>query len=223
MAIRWREHEHEEIDRQIAEDADAPNVLRNCGLLKFWLCPSIRMQHELLQLLIGYWDEDLELFQIDGENINLDLEDIYFVTGLSRRGAVPNLKSVKGLPMFTMDEYIAAHCPEGTAKVGTQVPISMIQSIPLKAVLLGIARVTGDAAPHRASRAQMYYALHCMGGTVYDWCSLMLTEMKSQLTSYMKGKAKEFRYGSILVAFFLERVPAMRPRVDHIHDGRTEP
>ena len=125
--------------------------------------------------------------------------------------------------MLTVDEYIAAHYAEGAENAGTQVPVKMVRSLPLQAVLYGIAWVTGDATPHHASRVQMYYATQCMGGAVYDWCSIMLAGMKSQLTSYRTGKIKEFRYGSILVAYFLERVPQMRPRVDRIRDGRVEP
>ena len=59
MAIRWRECEHEEIENLIIESADSLDALRNCRLLKFWMCPSIRTQLELLQLLVGYWDADL--------------------------------------------------------------------------------------------------------------------------------------------------------------------
>ena len=40
-----------------------------------------------------YWDPDLESFQIDGMSLTIEVEDIYFITGLSRRGEVVNLHS----------------------------------------------------------------------------------------------------------------------------------
>jgi len=48
--------------------------------------------------------------------------------------------------------------------------------------------------------------------TVFDCCTPLLANLKSQLTSIKKGQAKNFRYGTILCSFF-ERVPALHPRV----------
>ena len=48
---------------------------------------------------------------------------------------------------------------------------------------------------------------------VFDWCTLLLTNMKSQLTSIQKGQTKNFGYGTILCSFFFEKVPGLRPKL----------
>jgi hypothetical protein len=40
----------------------------------------------LLQFLVDYWDPDSESFNLDGKPLRIEVEDIYFLTGLSRRG-----------------------------------------------------------------------------------------------------------------------------------------
>ena len=49
MVIEWREQEHGEEDELAMENETCMNALRNCGLKKFFLTPSIRAQPELLQ------------------------------------------------------------------------------------------------------------------------------------------------------------------------------
>ena len=58
-------------------------------------------------MLVDYWDPNLESLHIDGMSLTIEVEDIYFITGLSRRGEVVNLRS-RGLEGgLTIDEYIA--------------------------------------------------------------------------------------------------------------------
>ena len=63
------------------------NALRNCGLLKFFRISSMRAQITLLQYMLDAWDPINQVFQIRGKSIPLTIEDIYFLTGLSRQGA----------------------------------------------------------------------------------------------------------------------------------------
>ena len=65
------------------------NALRNCGLKKFFLTPCLRAQPELLQYLINIWDENEENFRLRDQVLKLEVSDVYFITGLSRRGRVP--------------------------------------------------------------------------------------------------------------------------------------
>ena len=61
----------------------------DCGLKKFFLTPCLREQPELLQYLISIWDENEENFKLRDQVLELEVSDIYFITGLSRRGPVP--------------------------------------------------------------------------------------------------------------------------------------
>jgi hypothetical protein len=68
-------------------------ALKRCGLYKFWALKGMRAQVRLLEMLVGYWDPDSERFILDGQPLRIEVEDIYFLTGLSRRGEVVDLKS----------------------------------------------------------------------------------------------------------------------------------
>jgi hypothetical protein len=67
--------------------------LKICGLYTFWALKGMRAQVRLLQLLVNYWDLDTETFNLDGKPLRIEVEDIYFLTGFSRRGEVVNLKA----------------------------------------------------------------------------------------------------------------------------------
>ena len=78
-------------------------------------------------MLVDYWDPESESFQIYGMSLTIEVEDIYFITGLSRRGEVVNLCS-RGGPGggLTIDEYIAVYCYPDTEKMGSQIPNNSI-------------------------------------------------------------------------------------------------
>ena len=86
MVIEWREGEHEGADNQALNDLDTVNFFRQCGLLKYFHIPSMRLETPLLQLLIGFWDPDRSQFIIDDDPISFEVKDIYFLTGFSHRG-----------------------------------------------------------------------------------------------------------------------------------------
>ena len=48
---------------------------------------------------------------------------------------------------------------------------------------------------------------------LYDWCTTLLINMKKQLTSIQKDKTNHFGYGTILMTFFFEKIPGLRPKV----------
>ena len=78
-------------------------------------------------MLVDYWDPDSESFQLDGMSLTIEVEDIYFITGLSRRGEMVNLRARRGPGHgLTIDEYIAVYCYPKTEKVGSQVPTNAI-------------------------------------------------------------------------------------------------
>ena len=60
-------------------------------------------------------------------SLTIEVEDIYFITGLSRQGEVVNLRSSGGPKGgLTIDEYIAVYCYVDINKVGSQVPTNAI-------------------------------------------------------------------------------------------------
>ena len=58
---------------------NAPNfhALRQSGLLKFFCTYPMRANVHLLEHLIGYWDQNLSDFDLQGEILEITIEDVY--------------------------------------------------------------------------------------------------------------------------------------------------
>ena len=52
----------------------------------------MRAQPGLLETLVQCWDPDQGVFNLQGEILEITVNDIYFITGLSCHGEVVNLK-----------------------------------------------------------------------------------------------------------------------------------
>jgi hypothetical protein len=167
-------------------------------------------------LLVDYWDPDSESFNLDGKPLMIEVEDIYFLAGLSRRGEVVNLKSQGVGRGMKIKEYIDSHYIVGTEKVGSQLAIRAINNLSLKIVVLVLTRITGSTSLHQALRPLMFYSVECLRTTVYDWCTSLLDNMKSQLRECKQGDKRNFMFASILCSFFFEQVPHLGPRVEII-------
>ena len=83
MVLEWREREHGDVEEVVQGDLMAQQAQRACGLYKFQFFGSLRAKPSLLQMLADYWDPDSESFNIDGMSLSIEIEDIYFITGLS--------------------------------------------------------------------------------------------------------------------------------------------
>ena len=83
MVLEWREREHEDMDQEALRDAPTTNDLWQSGLLKFFCTSPMRSNVCLLEFMINYWDHDLGMFDLQGEFLEITLEDIYFISSLS--------------------------------------------------------------------------------------------------------------------------------------------
>ena len=92
MVIEWKERQHEREELNVRRDAVSTSMLRDCGLLKFAQTSSMRAQFPLLHRIIEWWDPDEGLFHVRDQTLTIDRDDIYFLTGLSRRGLPVNLR-----------------------------------------------------------------------------------------------------------------------------------
>jgi hypothetical protein len=127
-------------------------VLMQCVLLKFFLCPFMRAQPRILNALVEYWHPDAEDFMLEGQSLVPTTEDIYFLTGLSRRGEPVNFQTFPSGPHNIL-ELIGLYCEAGTDRSSSQVPIRRITNLSLQAIVLLIGQMTGSVALHQASRA----------------------------------------------------------------------
>lgn len=83
MVIVWKEREHDQVDTLALVDEDCMEALRACGLKKYFLLSYLRAQPELLQYLVNLWDVQEQVFRILDQVLELDVSDVYFLTGLS--------------------------------------------------------------------------------------------------------------------------------------------
>jgi hypothetical protein len=149
MVLEWRERKHED-DNATAENHPPTLVaLRDCGLLKYFRIPGMRAQVRLLEHLVRMWDPDQQVFNVGAHTLTIDIEDIYFLTGLSRRGSYVSLTSSRrgGLKM---SEYCREYyMPEAERQKG-KVAIWGVTDITVCTILFTIAQMAGSVGPHMA-------------------------------------------------------------------------
>ena len=99
-------------------------------------------------------------------------------------------------------------CPEAQfGQRSAKVLINTIRDLTLKAILFTITRVAGVEAPHEASKNHLILETECLSSTIFNWAAAVTTNIKRQLTNCKRVETKQFAYGSIVVSFFLERIP----------------
>ena len=91
MVLEWREREHGDVEEAVQGDLMAQQALHACGLYKFWCLRILREKPRLLQMLVDYWDLESKSFHINEMSLSIEIEDIDFISGLSRRGEVVNI------------------------------------------------------------------------------------------------------------------------------------
>ena len=110
----------------------------------------------LLKFLIGYWDHDLGAFYLQGEILEVALENIYFIIGLSRQGTPINLDGIgRGGDPMSVQDYINTYCVPKSKKKGSCIPIVHISNFLLQVLVSTIVRVAGSSLLHIATWNQM--------------------------------------------------------------------
>jgi hypothetical protein len=225
MDVRWREQDWSQLRDVVANAGPAVRAaLATCGLLNFFECPLIRAQEYLLQFLLQMWSPELHCFLVRGEQIPFTaVEDVYFLTGLPFRGTPLPAK-----PMLPRDTHLVTFarqfCSGENFMSGTVVSISGIDSLTHRCIAAMIVRVYGSLVTQRISGGQLVVLERVMVGRErFAWGLMLHARMISQLDRCRSTGTEEFAFGSILVAWFLERVLMLRPRVLLEVPGAREP
>ena len=71
------------MDQEALQDVPTVHILCQNGLLNFFCTSPMRAIVRLLEFLINYWDDDLGMFDLQGESLEINSEDVYFIAGLS--------------------------------------------------------------------------------------------------------------------------------------------
>jgi hypothetical protein len=96
--IEWKEREHEMDDLAALRSPRTRAALRACGLLKFFKLQKMKREILLLEHMIGLWDVVEQGFRIGTQLLTIELEDVYFLTGLSKRGVPISFTGQRALP-----------------------------------------------------------------------------------------------------------------------------
>ena len=175
MAITWRERENEEQNMISLNDLGTVRALRDCGLLKYFRLSSMRKQIELLEFLVRAWDPTIEAFHIRNKVVPIKVEDIYFLTGLSRRG-LPISLSGSALGGETVRDYILQYFyPGAEPSKDRKIKICGIRDFPLRTILFTIKKLAGTTTLHVANKSYMQYALECLEPTIFNWAEFVLS------------------------------------------------
>ena len=129
MVLEWREWEHKNMGQDPLRSSPTVQALQQTGLLKFFCTSPMWANVCLLEFLIGYWDHDLGDFELQGEILEVDLEDIYFIIGLSLHGIPINLEGIgRGGDPMSVQDYLNTYCTLGSQKKGSCIPIVHISN-----------------------------------------------------------------------------------------------
>jgi len=79
--------------------------------------------------------------------LRLEVEDIYFIIGHSRRGEVMHsIGRMRG--SLLVEDYVHIYCSGHLEKIGSQIPIKHVESLSLRILLFTVAWVNGSASLH---------------------------------------------------------------------------
>jgi hypothetical protein len=215
MDVRWRERDWEPLREEVAEARPAVRAsLAASGLLKFFECPLLRAQEHLLHFLIEMWSPRQHYFLVRGERVEFTAEvDVYFLTGLPFRGT-PMLTTPVMPRETNLAGFARRFCSGRHFMTGSAVRINALDVLLHRCVASMIVRIYGSTAPHRMSGGELSLMERVVVGRErFAWGVALHSQMVAQLDRCRSAGRGEFTFGSILVAFFLERVPALRPRV----------
>jgi hypothetical protein len=214
MLVRWRERDWAQLrDAVSIEGPGVRATLATCGLLKFFKCLLVWAQEYLLQFLIQMWSPELHYFLVRGEQIpSTAMEDIYFLTGLPFRGTPLPVEPM--LPRTIQLVEIGRRYYSGRDFMsGTVVSISVIDSLAHHCMAAMIVRIYGSLVTQRISGGQLLVLERVVASEHFAWGLTLHARMVAQLDRCRSTGVGEFSFGSLLVAWFLERVPMLRSRV----------
>ena len=71
-------------------------MLKDRGLLKFFRTPCMVSHECLLEHILWMWNLEQQYFEVGAHVLTIEVEDIYFLKGLLRRGAPISLTGSHG-------------------------------------------------------------------------------------------------------------------------------
>jgi hypothetical protein len=162
-------------------------------------------------------------FMVQGEQLAFTVvEDVYFLTGLPFQGtplpAEPVLPrdgqlATLGQRYYSRDDFMS----------GSVVSIRAMDDLVHCYVAVMVVRVYGSLSTQWISGGQLRIMGRALAGEHFSWGLMLHANMVGKLDMCQVVDSGDFVFGSILVAWFLERVPMLHPRVLLGAPGAREP
>lgn len=140
----------------------------------------MRNQLELLEYLVRAWDIHGKCFRIGAHTLKIEVENIYFLVDLSRKGAPISFSGMRR-GCETLKDYIATHyrpCSQ-PKKVG-EIEIKDVTQLPLRTILFIIFRLASNSNFHLVNKSQMQYELECIKPIVFTLSEVVLEKLKEK-------------------------------------------
>ena len=134
---------------------------------------------DFLQWLVDRWSIQDQCFFIGGHQLKIEPVDIYFLTGLPKRGEDLTLFGASPGDQF-VDSLWLEFCNSQARDKG--IDIKTISLPELMVIAFTITSLCGSATLHVATGSQMRMVVDYFRGTIFNWCDAVLANVKGQLT-----------------------------------------
>ena len=132
--VIWKERQHDNDDAFVERNAGCIDTLRDYGFLNFFHTPNMVSHERLLEHILRMLNPEQQYFEVGAHILTIEVDNIYFLIGLSRQGAPISLTGSPGGDITTQ-ELIDRHCIPGTGTSGKKYPIKSVMDGPLWTVL----------------------------------------------------------------------------------------
>ena len=82
--VVWKEIKHENYDARVGAYAASIVDLWGCGILNCFHVSSMKSHVRLLEYILRMWNPEQQYFEVGAHILTVEVEDIYFLIGLSR-------------------------------------------------------------------------------------------------------------------------------------------
>ena len=134
--------------------------------------------------MIDRWSIQDQCFFIGGHQLEIELADIYFLTGLPKRGTDLILFGTRAGGQ-SVDSLWLEYCNCQTRD--KRIDIKTISRPELMVIAFTVTKLCGAATLHVATGSQMRMVVDCFQGTIFNWCDAVLANVKGQLTRAKNG------------------------------------
>ena len=151
IMVIWKEREHDTADFQAVSDPATIEALKNYELLKYFRVPGMKEYIHLLEYIIYMWDPEQQHFMFETHALTIDIEDIYFLTGLSQRRRPLVLFGAQG-GESSLDDLIDQYCALGMHSQSGKLRIQHIVDRLFRTAVYTIGKVVRTRSAHLTTR-----------------------------------------------------------------------